>query len=189
MPILFALIVILLGAKLGGELFERMGQPAVLGELIAGVIIGNVDTVFGTNIFGLFRSGPVQEMLPVFDLFESHPLLIQVLAGEVARFRDAPGDFDAWRTAHSNFDPFALPMLQVRSHVLAAALRGLTEEEARTLHVMAGFRMPTSIYTLKALLIRSGEEGEDAPEKKPFASLGELDRALGLRPSLKVVRF
>jgi hypothetical protein len=31
-------------------------------------------------------------MLPVFDTFGRHPLLIQVLAGEVAEFRDAPGD-------------------------------------------------------------------------------------------------
>ncbi|MDX1622474.1 MAG: cation:proton antiporter [Gemmatimonadota bacterium] len=36
----FIFIVILLAAKLAGELFERIGQPSVLGELIAGVIVG-----------------------------------------------------------------------------------------------------------------------------------------------------
>lgn len=36
----FILIVILLAAKLAGELFERLGQPAVLGELVAGVLVG-----------------------------------------------------------------------------------------------------------------------------------------------------
>lgn len=36
----FIIIVILLVAKLSGELFERLGQPAVLGELIAGVVVG-----------------------------------------------------------------------------------------------------------------------------------------------------
>jgi len=36
----FILIVILLAAKLAGELFERIGQPAVLGELVAGVVLG-----------------------------------------------------------------------------------------------------------------------------------------------------
>lgn len=36
----YILIVILLAAKLAGELFERMGQPAVLGELVAGVVVG-----------------------------------------------------------------------------------------------------------------------------------------------------
>lgn len=37
----FILIVILAAAKLAGELFERIGQPAVLGELIAGVVVGS----------------------------------------------------------------------------------------------------------------------------------------------------
>ena len=41
-PVLLALAIILGAAKIGGELFERIGQPAVLGELIAGVILGNI---------------------------------------------------------------------------------------------------------------------------------------------------
>jgi Kef-type K+ transport system membrane component KefB len=36
------LAVLLLAAKLGGELAIRIGQPAVLGELIAGIILGNL---------------------------------------------------------------------------------------------------------------------------------------------------
>jgi len=42
---LFYLVGILLVAKLGGEFFERMNQPAVLGELVFGVIIGNLGMV------------------------------------------------------------------------------------------------------------------------------------------------
>src|SRR5215216_2867456 len=44
----FALIgvaAILVVAKLGGELFERLNQPAVLGELIGGIVIGNLALV------------------------------------------------------------------------------------------------------------------------------------------------
>lgn len=37
---LFLLIAILIAAKLLGELAERVGQPAVLGELVAGVLLG-----------------------------------------------------------------------------------------------------------------------------------------------------
>jgi len=37
---LLILIAILMAGKLGGELAERIAQPAVLGELIAGVIVG-----------------------------------------------------------------------------------------------------------------------------------------------------
>ncbi|MCP4580539.1 MAG: cation:proton antiporter [candidate division Zixibacteria bacterium] len=40
--ILYALVIILLAAKIGGDLCERINQPAVLGELIFGVIIGNL---------------------------------------------------------------------------------------------------------------------------------------------------
>jgi Kef-type K+ transport system membrane component KefB len=38
---LLALIAIFLGAKLFGALVERFGQPAVLGELLAGVLLGS----------------------------------------------------------------------------------------------------------------------------------------------------
>ena len=38
--VLVGVAVMLLVAKLGGEVFERVGQPAVLGELIGGILIG-----------------------------------------------------------------------------------------------------------------------------------------------------
>jgi Kef-type K+ transport system membrane component KefB len=41
-PFLLQFALILAAAKLGGEVFERIGQPAVLGELLAGVVIGNL---------------------------------------------------------------------------------------------------------------------------------------------------
>jgi len=44
-PILVALIIILLAAKMGGDLCERIKQPAVLGELVFGVILGNFGVV------------------------------------------------------------------------------------------------------------------------------------------------
>jgi len=45
LPVLLGLIVILTAAKLGGALFERFHQPAVLGELIFGVVLGNLGLV------------------------------------------------------------------------------------------------------------------------------------------------
>jgi Kef-type K+ transport system membrane component KefB len=41
-PVLLGIVVILVAAKLGGELFERIGQPAVLGELLMGMLLGNL---------------------------------------------------------------------------------------------------------------------------------------------------
>jgi Na+:H+ antiporter len=41
-PLLFAVAVLVLAAKVGGILAERTGQPAVLGELVAGIGLGNL---------------------------------------------------------------------------------------------------------------------------------------------------
>ncbi|HET6979651.1 MAG TPA: cation:proton antiporter [Pyrinomonadaceae bacterium] len=44
--VLIGVAIMLLVAKLGGELFERLRQPAVLGELIGGILLGNL-VLFG----------------------------------------------------------------------------------------------------------------------------------------------
>ena len=51
------LIIILAAAKIGAELFERIKQPAVLGELIAGVVLGNLILLnHGWNFFEPMRA-------------------------------------------------------------------------------------------------------------------------------------
>ena len=51
--VLIGVVVMLVAAKLGGELLERSGQPSVLGELGAGVLLGNL-VIFGfTGLEGL----------------------------------------------------------------------------------------------------------------------------------------
>ena len=60
--VLLELIVILLAAKLGGDLFERVGQPAVLGELIVGRLIGNAHLI-GIMAFQSFGSNITLEIL------------------------------------------------------------------------------------------------------------------------------
>jgi hypothetical protein len=42
-PVVLALAVILAAAKLAGHAAVRLGQPAVLGELLAGVVLGSLD--------------------------------------------------------------------------------------------------------------------------------------------------
>lgn len=44
-PLLLGLTIVLGAAKLGGWLAIRIGQPAVLGELVAGILIGNLTLV------------------------------------------------------------------------------------------------------------------------------------------------
>ncbi len=54
LELLVALAIILIAAKGSGILAVRLGQPAVLGELTAGVILGpSVIDIFGPNLFGI----------------------------------------------------------------------------------------------------------------------------------------
>jgi len=43
--VVLSLAIILIAAKLGGHLATRIGQPAVLGELVFGVILGNLSLI------------------------------------------------------------------------------------------------------------------------------------------------
>jgi Kef-type K+ transport system membrane component KefB len=57
--LLVSLAAILLGAKLIGDIAERIGQPAVLGELVAGVLLG-------PSLLGLIPAdGPLSDVLHV----------------------------------------------------------------------------------------------------------------------------
>jgi len=46
--VLIGVAIMLVLAKIGGEIFERAGQSAVLGELCAGIVLGNL-VIFGFN--------------------------------------------------------------------------------------------------------------------------------------------
>jgi len=56
--VLVGIAAILIIAKLCGELFERIGQPAVLGELLGGIIVGNL-TLVGFSGAELLRTNEV----------------------------------------------------------------------------------------------------------------------------------
>ncbi len=57
--LLVSLAAILLGAKLFGDIAERIGQPAVLGELVAGVLLG-------PSLLGIIPAdGPLADVLHV----------------------------------------------------------------------------------------------------------------------------
>jgi Kef-type K+ transport system membrane component KefB len=60
--VLVGLTVMLLAAKATGELAERLGQPAVVGELLVGVLLGNLPLV-GVDVAEPLRHEPVLETL------------------------------------------------------------------------------------------------------------------------------
>ncbi|MCI0710137.1 MAG: DUF4062 domain-containing protein, partial [Chloroflexi bacterium] len=106
-------------------------------------------------------SGSRDNLLPVFNAFENYPLLIRALAGEVARFRRAPGDFDRWLDSNPDFNPLDLTLANVKSHVLYYALQGIELEQLKVLQTIAGFRMPATYDTLAALLVGNHFTSED----------------------------
>ena len=125
------------------------------------------------DALGLWRaldvSGSRAELLPIFRSVGSHPLLLQALAGEVAKYRNAPGNFAQWRTDHPQFDPTSLSLVQSRTHILEFALRNLSTNVREVLNTIVTFRMPANYATLEALLI-----GAD----KACHSVQDLDQAL-----------
>lgn len=60
--LVLALAVILIAAKLGGDLAVRVGQPAVLGELLVGVLLGNL-ALAGAPGIEQIKSDPFVDMI------------------------------------------------------------------------------------------------------------------------------
>ena len=71
--LLISLPVILIAAKLGADWFERMKQPAVLGELACGVLLGNLSLV-GLHTLDYLKTDEIINVLAqlgvIFLLFE-----------------------------------------------------------------------------------------------------------------------
>ena len=72
-PVVLALAVILAAAKLGGDVAQRIGQPAVLGELVIGVLVGNL-ALIGVDWFQFITAnatiGVIAQLGAVILLFE-----------------------------------------------------------------------------------------------------------------------
>ncbi len=71
--ILAALAFVLVAAKLAGEVTERLGQPAVLGELLVGILLGNLALFGGPPLAGLQGSetfAVLAELGAILLLFE-----------------------------------------------------------------------------------------------------------------------
>jgi hypothetical protein len=87
--VFFILIVILLSGKFLGELVERRGQPAVLGELVAGVILGG-------SVLGVIPD-PGTEMYGIIHVFAE--IGVSILLFEIGLETDLKEMFSVGRTA------------------------------------------------------------------------------------------
>ena len=89
--VLLALAFAIVCAKLGGELVERLGQPAVLGELMVGILAGNATLLGGPDLSALASSETLTvmaELGAVLLLFhvglESTPREMMAVGGRAA---------------------------------------------------------------------------------------------------------
>jgi tetratricopeptide (TPR) repeat protein len=131
------------------------GLQTVTGHEIPGAAAVFLKGLKTADALALWRamnvSGSDTELSRMFAIFDNYPLLIRALAGEVARFRGAPGNFDLWRKYNPNFEPFKLPLDQVKTHVLEHALTNLEPAARRLLTTIAAFRAPARYETLLRL--------------------------------------
>lgn len=67
---MMVLILIIVAAKLGGEVMGRLGQPPVLGELLMGVLLGNL------NLFGITLLEPLKNVSLLRILAEIGAILL-----------------------------------------------------------------------------------------------------------------
>ncbi len=88
----FVLAVILLAGKFSGELFERIGQPAVLGELIAGVFLG-------ASVLGIIPTAADDSLTEIIHVFAE--IGVVVLLFEVGLETDLKQLFRVGRGAMS----------------------------------------------------------------------------------------
>ncbi len=98
------------------------------------------------------RNNDKNNLLRLFNRVNNYPLLIRALATEVANFRSSPGNFDDWKLKNPNFDPFGIPLNNVKSHVLEYALKGISNNASMVLKIIAAFRSPIDYSTIKVLV-------------------------------------
>lgn len=133
---------------------------------LPGVYKYDLKNLLDTDAIDLWRrlgvEGARDTLLHLFRQFDKHTLLIQVLAGEVRRFRPAPGDLEKWLSANPRFDPAKYSKTKDRTaHVLEFALSGLSKDEQGVLNTIVAFRNPPSYATLGAILIGEGKPCPD----------------------------
>lgn len=146
---------------------------SVTGEPILGSELHFLEGLEDSDAINLWYSlgmrGSREALLSVFHSFGNYPLLIRALAGEIANYRRAPGDFDRWQRDNPDFAPTKLPAVQAKSHVLSYALKGLDSKKRRLLQLISAFRMPTTYSTLASLVVNINDL---------FSSESQLDTAL-----------
>jgi len=164
--VLPALAVLLAAARLGGDLAERAGQPAVLGELLVGVVLGNAE-LLGIPYARTFAGNGVIDLLARLGV-----ILLLFEVGLEATVRD---------------------MVQVGGRALAVAVLGvitpwalgwwlaawLLPSHSTYVHAFIGAALTATSVGITARVLRDlGRAG--TPEARIILGAAVIDDVLGL---------
>ena len=83
-PVLLGILLILFFAKTAGDLFERFGMPAVLGELTVGILLGNLSLI-GIYALDPYFTLPDLRSQDVIDAFIADPKLVVYMPSIILR--------------------------------------------------------------------------------------------------------
>ena len=158
--VLLILLLVLLGAKLAGEVASRMGQPSVLGELLVGVVFGNLALIGGPGLAALAHQetfAALAELGAIFLLFhvglESTPRQMLAVGGRatlvatVGVVAPIALGFLVGRMTHPNESWLLYAFL---GSMLAATSVGITARVFRDLNLL---RTPAARMVLGAAVV------------------------------------
>lgn len=77
-PLFAAIVLILLLAKIVGDLFERIGMPAVLGELTVGILLGNIFLLTGWEGLAFLKAPAEHSIGDVYNTGASLKMLAEI---------------------------------------------------------------------------------------------------------------
>ena len=164
--ILLTLFVMLLAAKLMAEIFERLRQPAVVGEILAGVMIGQgvlgwvapsemTDTLAEIGvIFLLFTVGLETKPSAIFNVGKS-AFLVAVL-GVIAPFVGGYLVMRAWGSTNIEALFIGTAMVATSVGITARVLSAMGVLDAPTSRVILGAAVIDDILGLLVLAVVSG---------------------------------
>ncbi|MDB4871009.1 MAG: Na+/H+ antiporter [Gemmatimonadales bacterium] len=165
-PVVLALAVILIAAKLGGDVAERIGQPAVLGELGVGVLVGNL-SLLGVNWFQFIT---VNTTIGVLAQLGAVILLFEVGLESTVRDMMQVGLRSLLVAVLGVVTPFALGWW-------VAAL--LLPEHSVYVHVFIGAALTATSVGITARVLKDLGQAQ-SPEARIILGAAVIDDVLGL---------
>ena len=164
--ILLALAVILAAAKLGGDLATRAGQPAVLGELVAGVLLGNLGLI-GVSWAESFKANVTLDTLALLGVII---LLFEVGLESTVRDMLKVGLTSLLVAVLGVVTPFALGWG-------VGAL--LLPERSAYVHAFLGATLTATSVGITARVLRDLGKGQ-SPEARVILGAAVIDDVFGL---------